>query len=113
MTDLVNPYDMPAVAFEDGIKQLLESPTWPIVVDFGFVMEHKLAANRHKGDREGWLRDSPLALISRAFGELRELYNAVFDNEEPDAVWFEAADVANMVVMVADSYARRAKERSP
>lgn len=86
------------------------SPTWPIVLAFAKRMEAKLAKNRHKGDREGWLKDHPQALWSRIDDEHLELYEAIGGND-PEAVWKEAADVANFAMMVADSFAALNPER--
>jgi NTP pyrophosphatase (non-canonical NTP hydrolase) len=66
-------------------------------------MEAKLAKNRHKGDRNGWLKDDALSLWNRLDQESCELLSALKD---PDATFEqmanEAADVANFAMMVAD-----------
>lgn len=84
-------------------EELQSSPTWPIVLAFAKRMEAKLAKNRHKGDREGWIRDRPTELSLRIEDELAELNDAL-KCDGPDAVWGEAADVANFAMMVADSF---------
>lgn len=81
-----------------------DSPTWPYVLAFAKRMEAKLAKNRHKGDREGWLKDHPLSLCARIGDESRELYEAIEGTESAEVVSNEAADVANFAMMVADSY---------
>lgn len=93
-----------------------QSATWPYVMRFAVAMEAKLAANRHKGDREGWLYDEVYSLMGRVREEILELERAVWPGtkgrirgrigiatgDELDDVLHEAADVANMVMMVAD-----------
>lgn len=73
------------------------SPTWPSVRAFAQRMERKLAANRHKGGREGWLQEHPLTLLRLLYVELGEL-NYAMDRMESG----EAADVANFAMMIAD-----------
>ena len=77
------------------------SPTWPHVLTFAELMEHKLDQNRHKGDREVWLKDSPWALLERIKQEVRELQQAMFHIGTTNAIE-ECADVANFAMMVAD-----------
>ena len=74
------------------------SPTWPYVLAFAEVMEEKLAANRHKGDREGWRKESVEWLLGRLRVEVEELAAA-----EPDEQVAEAADVANFCMFIADN----------
>lgn len=86
-----------------------ESKTWPHVLEFALIMEAKLGQNRHKGDREGWLKDSPEALVFRMRQEVVELCGALmFD--KPDAIISECADVANFAMMVADVVRFRAQK---
>ncbi len=63
----------------------------------------KLDENTHKS---GWSNDSPLALLDRVSEELIELRQAVArriaDGGEEERIGHEAADVANMAMMVAD-----------
>lgn len=80
-----------------------ESPTWPHVFAFALRMEAKLAKNRHKGDRSGWLKDSPHSLWDRIGDESQELFEAL-EGDNVEAVWNESADVANFAMMVADSF---------
>jgi hypothetical protein len=49
------------------------SPTWPHVLAFARRMEAKLEKNRHKGDREGWLKDDPWSLVERILDETVEV----------------------------------------
>ena len=69
------------------------------------VMETKLIANQHK---EGWENEPVTWLLQRGEGELDELTEAIEElvvngpsPELADAVWREAADVANFVMMAA------------
>lgn len=83
------------------------SPTQPYVDAFAAEMEKKLAKNRHKGDREGWLKDTPRALFERLIQEVDELHSALADGTDAESVLSEAADVANFAMMIADTYAAR------
>lgn len=84
-----------------------ESTTLPYVQAFAVAMEAKLAENRHKGDRTGWLEVNPLLLLARLHKELEELERAIqgvgtarYINDD---VIREAADVANYAMMIADA----------
>jgi NTP pyrophosphatase (non-canonical NTP hydrolase) len=79
-----------------------ESPTWPHVLAFARRMEAKLEANRHKGNREGWLKDSPFDLFRRLRDEADELGEALRCRSESEVIANEAADVANFAMMIAD-----------
>lgn len=83
------------------------SKTLPCVLEFAQAMEGKLALNRHKGDREAWLKDDPSALVTRLYDEVNELSDAVKD-KGPGEVLGEAADVANFAMMIADVCRERA-----
>ena len=61
-----------------------DSPTWPHVLAFARLMERKLAQNRHKGDREGWIGDSPTSLLGRVCDELVECLDTI-EVEQPGA----------------------------
>lgn len=67
-------------------------------------MEAKLAANRHKGDRPGWLALDLTVLARCLFNELDELEQAL-SHGDANAVLEEAADVANFAMMLADKFA--------
>lgn len=77
------------------------SKTLPWVLRFAHLMEGKLAANRHKGDREGWINDEPEALLKRLLEETDELRSALAEGRTKD-IPGEAADVANFAMMIAD-----------
>lgn len=81
-----------------------ESATSGWVQYFAEHMEQKLSENRHKGDRPGWLKTKPESLIRRVEEELLEVKEAMASGKPALEVWREAADVANMIGMVADSY---------
>ncbi len=98
---------------------LADSPTKPYVLAFGERMEGKLALNRHKGNREGWINDDPEALLKRLREETRELEIAMNvakvrmwegksnASHAADDVANEAADIANFAMMIADWYSAR------
>jgi hypothetical protein len=67
-------------------------------------MEHKLALNRHKGDRTGWLNSEVDLLLDRMDDEVEELNEAVGNLEPIAKVVVEAADVANFAMMIADHF---------
>jgi NTP pyrophosphatase (non-canonical NTP hydrolase) len=93
-----------------------QSATWPYVLAFAREMEVKLAANRHKGDREGWARESTEWLMTRLREEVAELqaqlpYRVGVRSADdsgwesrgsPRGIREEAADVANFAMMIAD-----------
>jgi len=79
------------------------SPTWPVVLAFAKIMEHKLAQNRHKGGRDGWLTDGVHELKGRIYDEYVELDDALLTKPMMALdVALEAADIANMAMMTAD-----------
>ncbi len=71
----------------------------PEVAAFAWLMEQKLRENAHKG---GWKNETPEGLMNRVFQEYKELDLAIIRSEGSRAIGREAADVANMVMMVAD-----------
>lgn len=74
------------------------------------VMLEKLDANKHKGDH--WGDDDPRDLFARVEQELAELAEAL-SGMDGAKVYREAADVANMVMMVADSAAPNGRMTQP
>jgi hypothetical protein len=70
----------------------------PVVVWFARAMERKLRENDHK---PGWRGEDAGALLERVDDEIDELKRAV-GVRPPLVVLDEAADVANMAMMVAD-----------
>lgn len=88
------------------VEERTSGARWrPEVVWFADQMERKLRDNDHKG---GWHGDTLEDLAERAEEELVELHEAIEESSGADVsrVIDEAADVANMVMMVADN-ARR------
>jgi hypothetical protein len=78
----------------------------PLVLWFAEQMEAALQRNDHKG---GWHGDSPLRLMERLVQESAELEAALSGlvlpaRAKPGRVRAEAADVANMAMMVADHF---------
>lgn len=71
----------------------------PEVAAFAQLMEQKLRENDHKG---GWADDPASALVERVVEEAAELAEE-WGSPRPSfyTVW-EAVDVANMAMMVAD-----------
>lgn len=82
----------------------------PEVAEFAQAMERKLRANDH---RPGWGNDHPQALLARMKDEAGELEGAAYRcwvsglrgaevEDLAQEVLYEAADVANFAMMVAD-----------
>jgi len=73
----------------------------PEVKDFAYAMEAELVENDHKGH---W-RDAPIEqLLDHLEDEVKELKAAIKLQMHPDEVLSEAADLANLAMMVADNY---------
>lgn len=80
------------------------------------TMQHKLEVNKHKdkptdqwprdehGRRDGWSGVSLEYLMEKLGEEMRELMDAIAANDSPESVWCEAADVANIAMMLAENY---------
>jgi len=88
-----------------GLSGLALGGLRPEVIAFACLMEHELRNNDHKS---GWKGESPLRLAKRVVEEADELKEVAFDADTWGAERFrervgeEAADVANMAMMVAD-----------
>ncbi len=67
---------------------------------FAFLMEERLRANDHKGER-GWEDKDLDWLLQRLGDEYIELRSAMA-HDDWDAVRLEAADVANFAMMIVD-----------
>jgi DNA-directed RNA polymerase subunit RPC12/RpoP/NTP pyrophosphatase (non-canonical NTP hydrolase) len=72
------------------------------VLAFARLMEAKLEKNRHKGNREGWIKDSPRALFDRLRDEVEELGQEIDADCPASTTGGEAADVGNFAMMIAD-----------
>lgn len=83
------------------------SPTWPHVLAFAERMEAKLELNRHKGNREEWLKADVWSLWRHIGYELTELMTAMENGAPAAQIANECADVANFCMMVADWYVTR------
>jgi NTP pyrophosphatase (non-canonical NTP hydrolase)/archaellum component FlaC len=88
----------------------MNTPTWPYVRGFASLMEHKLNMNRHKGDREGWIKDDPWSLVERLLDETVEVQQCFtigsdgrVDFKDAEELANECADVANFAMMIADA----------
>lgn len=80
------------------------------------AMTERLLANIAKGGPDSWEQDSPRCLLYRVRDELRELEDEVSSGlegagYETQRIRREAADVANMAMMVADACDAAEKER--
>lgn len=82
------------------------SATRPHVIAFAREMESRLEQNRHKGDRDGWLALDMTTLQKLLSKELDELEQAMSWGDA-NAVFEEAADVANFAMMIADKFAHQ------
>ena len=72
----------------------------PEVLAFALIMEKEL---RKHDDRPGWKDDTAHSLIRRIMEETEQLYTSVnFCIDTPEQIASNAADVANMAMMVAD-----------
>src|SRR6478609_5927376 len=94
----------------DSMRLLADSPTLLYVLQFACRMEAKLAKNRRKGDRSGWIKDHPWNLVERILDETVEVQEC-FATDGAGETWLvktpeqtadECADVANFCMMVAD-----------
>jgi NTP pyrophosphatase (non-canonical NTP hydrolase) len=98
-----------------------DSPTWPHVLAFACRMEAKLAMNRHKGDRAGWLKDHPWNLVERILDETVEVQqcftaigaHTVNLTRTPEETADECADVANFCMMLADKVTASENPENP
>lgn len=93
-----------------------DSATVPWVIAFARLMESKLAENRHKGDRAGWVQMRSDWLFDRMVDEAKELraqlpyrmgVRGVDDpsygcDGTPLTARRECADVSNFAMMIAD-----------
>ncbi|WP_426751755.1 hypothetical protein [Myxococcus sp. Y35] len=87
---------------------------WPTLTAFTLEMRRLLDKHRpRKGGREGWVRDAPATLLRRVREEANELANALATGATPAVVMAEAADVANLAMMVADAYAHQRARMTP
>lgn len=87
-----------------ALREALRSfDRWPTVYEFALAMIRKLDQHApRKGKREGWSNDEPVALLARVCDETVELCLSI-DETPPARVLDEAADVANMAMMLADA----------
>ena len=88
----------------DASPAQLKSATRPWVDAFADEMEKRLAANRHKGDREGWVKLRPPVLMELLTKEHDELWAEIQADPHYNRarVLHECADVANFAMMIAD-----------
>ncbi len=74
----------------------------PEVLMFARLMERKLRRDDEKKGPGGWKASKARALFDRMLVEVVELDNTIRCNSGPEDVALEAADVANLAMMVAD-----------
>jgi len=72
------------------------------------LMEEQLQRNDHKG-KEGWRDERGAWLMAKLIEEVHELFQTTENESIPlsqvaAVVWQEAADIANVAMMVADTY---------
>jgi hypothetical protein len=81
--------------------RVAELPLRPALAWFAQAMERKLRANDHKG---GWIdgKCDLLFLFEKLTEERRELTRATGKGGTPEQILEEAADVANIAMMIAD-----------
>jgi hypothetical protein len=78
------------------------------LANFHGHMSRKLIENYHKG---GWRHDSIESLRKRISEELDELDTAIANGRPYEVIAREAADVANMVMMLQDRFWSRPLEQ--
>ena len=81
------------------LEAQLTVPRRPLA-DFVALMECRLRDNDHKGE-QGWRGDLPAELYQHLLKEVVELHAAILEGR---GVPKEAADVANMAMMIADEW---------
>lgn len=79
-----------------------------LVASFAETMRETMRDNAYKG---GWRSNSFTDLISMLREEVDELEKSVTDRESADIVTAEAADVANVALMIADKVRLLEKHR--
>ena len=90
-----------------GVSDFIESQLQRALTRWRKRMKVKLFEKKHRG--ASWANDTPNSLARRVYQELAELEFAINSKQPVVEVEREAADVANMAMMVADAYAKRAK----
>lgn len=80
-------------------NQKLIIKTRQAITNFSKIMEKKLKDNDHK---EGWNTCNNQYLLSRMFEECFELQDAI-TSKNSNNICYEAADVANFAMMIADN----------
>ena len=96
------------IAALDAMKSMADSPTLIHVLKFAARMEAKLEKNRHKGSREGWIKNHPWELVERMLDETVEVQQCFIHGgreinfSDGNDLADECADVANFCMMIAD-----------
>jgi NTP pyrophosphatase (non-canonical NTP hydrolase) len=71
------------------------------VIKFAQAMENELHENEWKGH---WCGCDKEYLTVKLMEEIHELFKAIMQRDSDDKVLSEAADVSNIVMMIADNY---------
>ena len=109
--DLLHP-DVMREALEAALSQVSAVPREPTdlapeIIAFAYLMQRQLDRNSHKDSKgeRGWKNDDPKDLAIRVVEEAEELKGEAMVMPVPSAakVRDEAADVANMAMMVVDA----------
>jgi len=72
------------------------------IVKFSKAMETKLLRDDEKKGVDGWRKADHMTLLKHLIDEVMELKDAI-DNGTPYDVYFEAADIANFAMMIAEN----------
>jgi hypothetical protein len=78
------------------------SATAPYVATFGALMEQRLSENRHKGDAEGWRKETVGTHIGLALKHLKDMETELLHTGKHEEMRRQAADCANRLMMACD-----------
>lgn len=113
--NLTNDHKCPTTSFAKA-EYDLHNYLRPELKVFVVQMEDEMRANDHKG-KDGWKYSSEERLFAWLMDEVRELYEAMTKARTvreklrySDDVISEAADVANIAMMIADLALRKERE---
>lgn len=95
----------------------------PSIIALADIMQEKLNTNKNKdgkgwerssdGSRDGWSGCDIEFLKTKLMEEVSELFDAIYyDQFDEEDVHKEAADVANLAMMLADAYSPLSKRKS-
>lgn len=111
VTELTRPdrFGLPAGLCVMSIRR--EGEPRAQVMRLAYEMERNLRLNDHKGGRKDWITKARCKLMEELRDEVKELEDAVANHGDGaegglDDMQAEAADVANLAMMIADDEAR-------